>query len=141
VKLKLTKTINLLIIDDNTADAEHLTRLLNKLLLGPVNIQSYTTLNKALFFALDADLIISDLRLPPHSKTEAISKLREYFPGTPILAFSGSENPAIAFEAGRVGAQGFLSKKEMETSQFASTILCALGQRELSKTRGEEDGK
>jgi DNA-binding NarL/FixJ family response regulator len=57
-----------------------------------------------------ADLAIVDLSMPPLGGVAAIRHIKSRHPGTRILALSGTEDQALAEEALRAGADGFLSK-------------------------------
>ncbi len=57
-----------------------------------------------------ADIAIVDLALPPLGGVETIRRIRAAYPGTHVLALSGTEDLGLASAALRAGAGGFLGK-------------------------------
>jgi len=55
-------------------------------------------------------LIVTDLTLTDTQGTEAVGRLRQAAPATPILVFTALDDPALRSEATRLGAIGYLIK-------------------------------
>lgn len=58
----------------------------------------------------DLDLVLLDLALPDVDGFEALSKLREQYPGVPVVVLSASEQAATVLRAIDAGAMGFIPK-------------------------------
>ena len=58
----------------------------------------------------DLDLILLDLGLPDIDGFDALSQLREQYPGAPVVVLSASEQPEIVMRAIDAGAMGFIPK-------------------------------
>jgi DNA-binding NarL/FixJ family response regulator len=58
----------------------------------------------------DLDLILLDLGLPDIDGFEALARLREQRPGTPVVVLSASDNPENVTRAIDAGAMGFIPK-------------------------------
>ncbi|MGO9985231.1 MAG: response regulator [Rhodomicrobium sp.] len=61
------------------------------------------------------DLILLDLMLPGVSGFDGFLLVRSRFPQSPVLIFSGLNDPKIAAEAIRIGASGFVPKSASKT--------------------------
>ncbi|GEL22036.1 DNA-binding response regulator [Pseudonocardia sulfidoxydans NBRC 16205] len=57
-----------------------------------------------------ADIAIVDLALPPLGGVETIRRVKAAYPGTRVLALSGTEDLELAAAALRAGADGYLGK-------------------------------
>lgn len=101
------KSITVLVVDDE--------KLIRNLLGETLAALGYITLTAEDFDSamsiLDSkpvDVVITDIMLPDKTGIELITKVKEKFPGTPILAISGKNVPKqIVMDA---GADGYLMK-------------------------------
>ncbi len=57
-----------------------------------------------------ADAVLLDLRLPDATGTEAVARIHDASPGTPIVVFSVERTPALIRAAVRAGASGYVTK-------------------------------
>jgi DNA-binding NarL/FixJ family response regulator len=71
------------------------------------------------------DLALIDLHMPPPGGIRAIAAVRRTTPRVRIVAMSGSDDPAPATEALRVGAEAFLPKTS-ETTDLLQPLLAVL---------------
>lgn len=75
----------------------------------------------ALLAEAKANLVIVDPELPDMRGAEFLRKLREKFPDTVVLVFSGHKNSPCVLEAIRNGARGYLTK-DAESAQILDAI-------------------
>lgn len=107
------KPLVLVIVDDHELFAEGLELLLTRDWGEQFVIGGRTTFVEEasdVVAACDADVAIVDLTMPPLGGVAAIRHIKARHPRTHILALSGTEDPHLAEEALRAGADGFLSK-------------------------------
>ena len=64
----------------------------------------------ALLSEITADVIVMDLSMPGRGGLESIRHILQRYPEQRILVFSMHENPALATQALRAGAKGYLTK-------------------------------
>lgn len=76
-----------------------------------------------------ADIAIIDLALPPLGGVETIRRVTAAYPGTAILALSGTEDLDLAAAALRAGAAGFLGKSADPEVLIAPLLTIAAGVR------------
>lgn len=69
-------------------------------------------------------LIVTDLTLTDTQGTEAVGRLRQAAPGTPILVFTALHDPALRSEAKELGAIGYLIKST--SIQTLRDEICAV---------------
>ena len=79
--------------------------------------------------SLDAtpDVIITDLELPDAKYSDVISGLREFFPQSPILAFTSIDDPAEVQSVLNAGANGYLLETAEPTDLLAAIRAVAAG--------------
>ena len=63
-----------------------------------------------LLAALTADVIVMDISMPGRGGLESIRHILQRYPEQRILVFTMHENPALAAQALRAGAKGYLTK-------------------------------
>ncbi|HEY0536466.1 MAG TPA: response regulator transcription factor [Actinoplanes sp.] len=71
------------------------------------------------------DLVLVDVHMPPPGGLRAVAAVRQAAPRSRVLAMSGDADPAVAVEALRAGAEGFLPKSS-EPAELVSPLLAAL---------------
>lgn len=71
------------------------------------------------------DVILMDLHMPPPGGLHAIETVRRAAPRARILAMSGNDDPAVAIEALRRGANGFLPKSS-DAADLLQPLLAAI---------------
>lgn len=107
------KQIVVVIVDDHELFAQGLALLLGREWGGMFTVGGQTSrVEEAADLAArcDADVAIVDLTMPPLGGVAAIRHIKARHPRTRILALSGTDDPELAQEALRAGADGFLPK-------------------------------
>lgn len=107
------RRIVVVIVDDHELFAQGLALLLGREWGGLFTVAGQTSrVEEAadLVARCEADVAIVDLTMPPLGGVAAIRHIRARHPRTRILALSGTDDPDLAAEALRSGADGFLPK-------------------------------
>lgn len=79
-----------------------------------------------LFRKLLPDIVLTDLRMPKLDGFGVIAAIQTLSPRTPVVAITGTGDPAAATEALRLGARGFLTKPIIDFSELEASIERAL---------------
>src|SRR5271156_5071469 len=108
----MSATVNILMIEDNPADARLTQELLHEADELTVNLVHANTLAHGLncFDERSFDAVLLDLSLPDTSGIEGVTKVNEKSPMVPIIVLSGQVNGDIAIAALKEGAQDYLIK-------------------------------
>ena len=107
------KKIVVVIVDDHELFSEGLALLLSREWGDRFTVGGQTTYVEEaadLVAKCSADVAIVDLSMPPLGGVAAIRHIKARCPDTRILALSGTDDLALAEEALRAGADGFLPK-------------------------------
>jgi signal transduction histidine kinase/DNA-binding NarL/FixJ family response regulator len=129
-----------LLVEDNPPDAELIAIRLEPGAQGagstPVRIIHRGTAATACaalrYWAVDA--VILDLTLPDARGLEALHRIREAAPGTPVIVLSGIADQALALEALRAGAQDYVMKPPPEGQTLARILRYAVERQRLMRT-------
>ncbi|BBY93650.1 putative transcriptional regulator, LuxR family protein [Mycobacterium gallinarum] len=120
------------IVDDHELFAEGLELLLTRDWGDQFVIGGRTTFVEEaadLVASCDADVAIVDLTMPPLGGVAAIRHIKKRHPRTRVLALSGTDDPQLAEEALRSGADGFLSKAVRPEALAGPLYTIAAGMR------------
>src|SRR5262249_53156641 len=71
------------------------------------------------------DVAVLDVNLPDASGTDLCARLRERFPGTPIIICTGKATPDEAAELLRLGVQRYL-RKPVSADELLATVEALL---------------
>lgn len=142
---------NILLIEDDDIDAESITRILDKICAdckpadmahcGDCVLKDGYNLNRQvdLSYGLEQleehefDLILLDLGLPDVVSGHSIKKLRDLYPGIPIVVLTGLNNKKVALKSLRDGAQDFLVKGDFNPQEFQRCITYAIERHRLKR--------
>lgn len=106
----------ILLVEDNPADADLLTALLERELDGTDFVRvGRLTQALACLHERQFDAIFTDLSLPDARGFDAITRLQAAAPATPVLVVSGLADEELALQAVQLGAQDFLVKEGLTT--------------------------
>jgi two-component system invasion response regulator UvrY len=104
--------MRILIADDHTIVREGIKLLLSEAfpVADIVDVVDSATMLK-LVYRDKWDVVITDISMPPgDSGLEAVKKIKEHTPGTPVIVFSMHSPDQYAVRAMRAGAAGYLTK-------------------------------
>ncbi len=130
------KTINVLLIEDNPDDAELIRRKLTKSVNRQFTVTAVISLKDGLaeLSTSSPDLILSDLGLPDSHGLDTVTKVLQMAPNIPLVVLSGFDDEAVAIKAVQLGAQDYLVKGQMDSSQIERSLFYAI---ERSRLQGE----
>lgn len=75
----------------------------------------------------DLDIILLDLELPDVQGFEALARVREHCPATPVVVISGSEQHDVVVAALDAGAMGFIPKSSSNQVMLSALRLVLSG--------------
>ncbi len=122
-----TKTLDVLLIEDNEGDAFLLKFYLGESDAYNFNFDHAETLATA-FSSLQGkkyDIILMDLNLPDSNGIESIKTLLDKFPNNLVIVLTGLMDEKIGLESVRHGAQDFLVKGRFDSKVLTSSIIFA----------------
>jgi DNA-binding NarL/FixJ family response regulator len=88
----------------------------------------------ALVEKLQPDVVLMDLRMPKVDGIQATARLRDRFPGIPVLVLTTFDDDANLFGALRAGAAGYLLKDVSSETLVAAIQAAAKGESFLQST-------
>jgi two-component system cell cycle sensor histidine kinase/response regulator CckA len=123
-----TRRYRVLLVEDNSAEAELVVESLSGSTLGGFDITLASTLHQARAICGGAkfDCLVLDLHLPDSTGVDTISTMRAHCPDAAIVAYSGLEDECARAAALREGAQDFVSKNGPECEALNRGILFAV---------------
>lgn len=125
--------IRVLIIEDNEGDAELVCRFLSKAKNMYFDIERTGLMSSGVDFLGKEtfDVILSDLGLPDSSGVETFVKLHSRYPDIPTIVLTGLDDEKTALRAVQSGAQDYLVKGQIDTSQLSRSIRYAIERQKL----------
>ena len=125
-------TIDLLLIEDNAADA----RLLELALEGS-QFRTYKArdLESALnhLFGASVDVVLSDLSLPDASGLECIQLLTAAVPTVPVVVVTGTKDEETGLSALRAGAQDYIFKDDAKGALLPRALRYAIERKQAEQ--------
>ncbi|MCR4392462.1 MAG: response regulator transcription factor [Candidatus Acetothermia bacterium] len=118
--------IRVLIVDDHPIVREGLSRLLARRGLDVVGQAADGEEGTRLAAGLAPDVVVWDLAMPAGGVT-GLSHLKRTAPGCRVLVVTALDDPWLAAEAARAGADGFLAKTASPEEFIAAIRACAEG--------------
>lgn len=117
-------SLNILLVEDNPADADLLLELLAEVPDLNWQIESVQRLSSAKNKLSERNfhLILLDLSLPDSFGLETLNKVRSWQFHLPIIVMTGLNDEAIALESVRLGAQDYLVKGNLSTELLIRSI-------------------
>jgi diguanylate cyclase (GGDEF)-like protein len=113
---------NVLLIEDNDADAELVTEFLSE--VRNARVTRATRIEEAAHAlrALTFDFVISDLGLPDAHGLDTVRRLQPLAPDTPLIVLTGIDDEDLAVQAVQHGAQDYLVKGELDAASLRRTL-------------------
>jgi PAS domain S-box-containing protein len=120
--------IKILLVEDNPADADLLTELLELSVGVQWELVSVEFLHQAItqLCTQPFDVVLLDFSLPDSRGLETLTRLQEVAPDTPMVVMTGLDDEAIALDSVRLGAQDYIVKGQITTQLLVRTIRYAI---------------
>ena len=125
--------IKVLIIEDNEGDAALICRSLSKAnnIFFDAERAELMSSGMDLLGKKNFDVILSDLALPDSVGVETLVKLHSLHPDIPMIVLTGLDDEDTALSAVQSGAQDYLVKGQINTSQLIRSIRHAMERQKL----------
>ncbi|RZA12276.1 MAG: response regulator [Proteobacteria bacterium] len=119
-----TEIKSILLIEDNSADAELVNRYLETSEADEFRLAHASSLKAAerIFQATPFDLIILDQQLPDSVEGETLNQCLKWSSGIPIIVLTGIGNEAEGAQRVRQGAQDYLVKGSFDAALFLRVL-------------------
>ena len=137
----ICKTISVLLIEDNPADALLVRKFFTKIKTDQFNLVEAEFLHEGLNHLKKEtfDVILLDLSLPDSWGLDALEEIQQIAPKIPIIALTGIQDKTYALSALRKGAQDYLIKGSISADLLAKSIIYAIErQQNAEKLRQSE---
>lgn len=131
--MDLKQTTNILLIEDNPADARLVEIYLNESSMIIPKISRVAELKKGLFMLeeSDFDVVLLDLTLPDSSGFDTVKTILNEFPGQTVIVMTGLEDDTVAINSVKAGAQDFIVKGQFDSNLLSRTITYAIERHQL----------
>ncbi len=127
------KSISLLLIEDNPADANYLRALLAENRRVDIRITRASRVSEGLELIKKGgfDVVLSDLHLPDCSGMETLQRVRQADPNLPIIMLTGLDDDSFAVAAVQAGVQDYLVKADVDAGIVVRAIRYAIERKKL----------
>ncbi|MCB9949325.1 MAG: response regulator [Rhodospirillaceae bacterium] len=124
--------LTVLVVDDSPDDREAIRRTLERAEGVVIDVVEVATLGEAQSALLDRefDCVLLDYHLPDTRGTDAVRRLAELCPDTPIVMITGQGDETVAAAAFRSGAADYLGKAVLTNELVVDRILNLIAARE-----------
>jgi PAS domain S-box-containing protein len=122
------KTVRILLVEDNPADARLIQETLTSVPDFPFSLEQAVKLSTGIgqLAAQDPDVILLDLILPDSHGLDTFTKIQAQAPQKPIIVLSGLNDQDLADRAVRKGAQDYLVKGQIDGNLLVRAIHYAI---------------
>lgn len=123
--------INVLLIEDNPGDTRLIWEMLAEKNKAPFNLEYLDRISTGLARLAKGgiDVVLLDLLLPDSWGLESFLKVHEQAPDVPIIVLTTVDDETLAIQAMQKGAQDYLVKGQVETSQLIRTIRYSIARK------------
>ena len=126
-------SVNILLIEDNLADARFLQEILKQPKFQNFSLFHVKRLKEALNIlgecqklATPFDVILLDLTLPDSQGLDSLKPLMECVSNLPIVVLTNTNDDELAIEAVRQGAQDYLVKRQVNDESLLRSLIYAI---------------
>ncbi|NEZ59003.1 response regulator [Leptolyngbyaceae cyanobacterium CCMR0081] len=132
---RLGTSTRVLLIEDSAADARLLQEFLRETLYDEFLLTHVERLGKALQQLQDNtyDVVLLDLTLPDSDGLSSLNALLHQAPSVPIVVLTNTNNPELAVEAVRQGAQDYLIKRQMHHEVLVRSLRYAIERKQQAE--------
>ncbi len=133
-----SRRLRILLVEDSAADARLVQESLRNAADQPFDVVTATTLADAYEAAPGWDIVLLDLGVLDSRGIESLHAVQQSWPTTPIVVLTGVEDPLLAQEAIREGAQAYLPKDALSVELLSRTIRYAIDRKRARQSLDEE---
>jgi len=139
----ISKSIKILLIEDNEGDVRLIREMLNEVKNLAFNVEASGLLNKTLkiFESRKFDAILLDLNLPDSVGIETVSKTLEVIRDTPIIVLTGLNEESLAISMVKMGVQDYIVKEQLTSVLLARSIQYAIKRKKTEQKLIESEVK
>jgi len=130
-----TKTIRILLIEDNPDDVFYLRMVLRKIDGASFQLEPCETLAAGLqrLRAGDIDVVLLDLTLPDSVGLDTFRAVKSQSGSTPVIVLSGVDDETVAVNAVHLGAEDYMVKGRVDSQLITRAIIYAIERNEARK--------
>ena len=131
------KLTQILLFEDNIADARLLIEILNDAVPPRFQVTHVTRLAAGLELLAERDfsIVLADLSLPDAKGLETLAAVRRQAPEIPVVVLTGLDDHDVALQALRDGAQDFLVKGHADDYQILHSLSFAIERKRFIDTQ------
>jgi phosphoserine phosphatase RsbU/P len=130
-----TKTIRILLVEDNADDVFFLRNMLDKVTGTRFQLETVPTLADSItrLAAGNIDVVMVDLTLPDSTGLDTFNSIKIHARDVPIIILSGTDDEKLALNAVHAGAEDYLVKGRVDCQLISRAIIYALERTEARK--------
>lgn len=134
-----TDIIQVLLIEDNLAEARLLTEILKDSLFKQFNLSHVQRLKDGLerLHQDSFSVILLDLTLPDSQGLDSVVSLVQTVPQLPIVVLTNTNDDKLALEALRCGAQDYLVKRQVNSTLLVRSLCYAIERKQTEEALRE----
>ena len=123
---------NVLLIEDNSADAKLIREALTDKRFGPFQIEWVKNLSDGLerLSKGGIEAVLADLLLPDSQGIKTLDRILLAAPGVPILVISGLDDEGMASQAVQHGAKDYIPKSHLDSYTLSRALQNMIDQTE-----------
>lgn len=131
--------MNILLVEDNLAEARLLQEVLKGSLISRFNLAHVKRLRDAIaqIEVEHFDVILLDLTLPDSYGLASLDSLIEHAPKLPIVVLTNTNDDELAVEAVRHGAQDYLVKRQLNQDILVRSLRYAIERKQAAEALRE----
>jgi len=118
------KTLHVLVVEDNTADAILLRQMFHKESEKSFELVHVKTMNAAVEHLQkgEVDIVLLDLGLPDGHGVDTVRRVKAVAPEVPVIVLTGLDDEVLAAKVMKEGAQDYLIKGQIENRALPRTL-------------------
>lgn len=131
--------MNILLIEDNLAEARLLQEFLKGAILSRFNLSHAKRLGEAIAFLETEtfDVVLLDLTLPDSQGLASLDSLIKHAPSLPIVVLTNTNDDELAIESVRHGAQDYLVKRHINQEILVRSLRYAIERKQTAEALRE----
>ena len=139
----LSHTIDVLLVEDNPADARLLIESLRESGPGAFNVTQVARLSAAVeaLARAPAHVILLDLSLPDSTGLVTVERVQAAAPGVPVVVLTGLQDEGLGLTAVRQGVQDYLVKGQCEGGLAGRALRYAVERRRVEEALRDREAR